>query len=91
MQLLQNTQLSLSPDAVALLVTVLWVGRGPFDRLRCTLALTMPTDFRGEFRPIVRSQSGFCPFRLSYPRTEETLLDEGEPASGPWWRFGVWF
>ena len=27
-------------------------------------------------------------FQLSHPRTEETLLDEGGPASGPWWCFG---
>ena len=28
---------------------------------------------------------------MSHPGTEETLLDEGESASGPWWRFGFWF
>ena len=28
---------------------------------------------------------------MSHPGTEETLLDEGESASGPGWRFGFWF
>ena len=28
---------------------------------------------------------------MSHPGTEETLLDEGESASGLWWRFGFWF
>ena len=28
---------------------------------------------------------------MSHPGTEETLFDEGESASGLWWRFGFWF
>ena len=28
---------------------------------------------------------------MSHPGTEETLLDEGETASGLWWCFGSWF